>query len=407
MERESGSTSSSPGNGGGEKVRGGDDGASASPSTPTALDTVNATMPNNSITMTNPAAAMTNNHLPSTSSVDAGAAMVSRLSFSGLLNAIDGVAAQEGRLLFLTTNHVNRLSHALIRPGRVDVRCEFKLATAAQMKKIFVSFYKDLPPSVWAASFGNESPRSSLVVAGAEEEEGGRGEGEGDGEEGREEGREEGEEGEDEVSREVLEILKTLPMPPRPNALTPCLNSGVDLKKGGLAKGGAGDDDGDGISNSISNGIGIGSAARADGAAAAAAADHGHIASREQRDASTTTSSILSPLLPPPTLANPKGSASASASSSSSSLSTLQSPQPHHLPHHHHPEDHQGQTGLVDDRTLTALAEVFARRVPEDAVSMAALQGHLMVFKMDPWGAVRQAKERLSREGHLHVHQLC
>lgn len=32
------------------------------------------------------------------------------------------VAAQEGRLLFLTTNHIDRLSSALIRPGRVDVR---------------------------------------------------------------------------------------------------------------------------------------------------------------------------------------------------------------------------------------------------------------------------------------------
>lgn len=44
------------------------------------------------------------------------------LSFSGLLNAIDGVAAQEGRMLFMTTNHLERLSEALVRPGRVDVR---------------------------------------------------------------------------------------------------------------------------------------------------------------------------------------------------------------------------------------------------------------------------------------------
>lgn len=35
-----------------------------------------------------------------------------------LLNALDGVAAAEGRLLFMTTNYIERLDQALIRPGR-------------------------------------------------------------------------------------------------------------------------------------------------------------------------------------------------------------------------------------------------------------------------------------------------
>ena len=39
------------------------------------------------------------------------------VTFSGLLNAIDGVAAQEGKILFVTTNHIERLDEALIRPG--------------------------------------------------------------------------------------------------------------------------------------------------------------------------------------------------------------------------------------------------------------------------------------------------
>jgi chaperone BCS1 len=46
----------------------------------------------------------------------------SGISFSGLLNAIDGVAAQEGRIFFMTTNHVEKLDPALIRPGRCDVK---------------------------------------------------------------------------------------------------------------------------------------------------------------------------------------------------------------------------------------------------------------------------------------------
>ena len=47
----------------------------------------------------------------------------STITFSGLLNAIDGVAAQEGRLLCLTTNRVDRLDPALIRPGASAIYC--------------------------------------------------------------------------------------------------------------------------------------------------------------------------------------------------------------------------------------------------------------------------------------------
>lgn len=45
----------------------------------------------------------------------------SGVTLSGLLNAIDGVAAREGRLLFITSNHAEKLDPALVRPGRVDV----------------------------------------------------------------------------------------------------------------------------------------------------------------------------------------------------------------------------------------------------------------------------------------------
>jgi SpoVK/Ycf46/Vps4 family AAA+-type ATPase len=55
------------------------------------------------------------------------------------------VAAQEGRLLFMTTNHIERLNDALIRPGRVDVRCFLGPATRQQARNLFVSFYRDLP----------------------------------------------------------------------------------------------------------------------------------------------------------------------------------------------------------------------------------------------------------------------
>lgn len=37
-----------------------------------------------------------------------------RLTFSGLLNALDGVASTEARIVFMTTNHVNRCANSLL-----------------------------------------------------------------------------------------------------------------------------------------------------------------------------------------------------------------------------------------------------------------------------------------------------
>ncbi|KAI0779603.1 P-loop containing nucleoside triphosphate hydrolase protein [Fomes fomentarius] len=66
---------------------------------------------------------------------------VNTLSLSGLLNALDGVAASEGRLLFATTNHLERLDPALSRPGRMDVWIEFKNASKWQAEQLFRNFF--------------------------------------------------------------------------------------------------------------------------------------------------------------------------------------------------------------------------------------------------------------------------
>ncbi|KAK3955078.1 P-loop containing nucleoside triphosphate hydrolase protein [Pseudoneurospora amorphoporcata] len=70
-----------------------------------------------------------------------------RLSLSGLLNILDGVASQEGRVLIMTTNHLKKLDKALIRPGRVDMIVEFGRAdkdmTAAIFRAIFAPLEGD------------------------------------------------------------------------------------------------------------------------------------------------------------------------------------------------------------------------------------------------------------------------
>jgi mitochondrial chaperone BCS1 len=63
------------------------------------------------------------------------------ISLSGLLNAIDGVASQEGRVLVMTTNFPEKLDDALVRPGRVDLKIEFTLASRQQIRELFVRMY--------------------------------------------------------------------------------------------------------------------------------------------------------------------------------------------------------------------------------------------------------------------------
>merc|ERR1712159_165695 len=65
----------------------------------------------------------------------------SGVTFSGLLNAIDGVASQEGRIFIMTTNHIEKLDPALIRPGRCDVNVKLCNASKAQVKALFLRFF--------------------------------------------------------------------------------------------------------------------------------------------------------------------------------------------------------------------------------------------------------------------------
>lgn len=63
------------------------------------------------------------------------------VTFSGLLNALDGVASAEERVIFLTTNHIETLDEALVRPGRVDMTVRLGEATRYQSARLWQRFY--------------------------------------------------------------------------------------------------------------------------------------------------------------------------------------------------------------------------------------------------------------------------
>ena len=81
-----------------------------------------------------------------------------RLSLSGLLNILDGVASQEGRVLIMTTNHVDKLDKALIRPGRVDMIVKFDRADHGMTAEIFKAIFAPLE--------GDDTPPSPTIVNG-------------------------------------------------------------------------------------------------------------------------------------------------------------------------------------------------------------------------------------------------
>ena len=79
----------------------------------------------------------------------------SLISLSALLNALDGIGAWEGRLLFVTTNQCEALNPSLQHTGRMDIHIELGLASRYQIGELFKQFYLPTPRTstiLWSLS---------------------------------------------------------------------------------------------------------------------------------------------------------------------------------------------------------------------------------------------------------------
>jgi len=101
---------------------------------------------------------------------DAAYKGLNRLTFSGLLNAIDGVTSTEGRIVFMTTNYVDRLDPALIRPGRVDCTEYIGHCSFNQLVSMYSKFYPhesvDLAAKFATSVIELDAPVSAAQVQG-------------------------------------------------------------------------------------------------------------------------------------------------------------------------------------------------------------------------------------------------
>tara|TARA_Y100000389_G_C17442328_1_gene509383 strand:+ start:613 stop:1806 length:1194 start_codon:yes stop_codon:yes gene_type:complete len=74
------------------------------------------------------------------------------ISFSVLLNALDGMSSKDGLITFMTTNYVDHLDSALIRPGRIDHFVKFGYANKDQTHEMFNNFFpnnSEIFTSLW------------------------------------------------------------------------------------------------------------------------------------------------------------------------------------------------------------------------------------------------------------------
>jgi ATP-dependent 26S proteasome regulatory subunit len=62
-------------------------------------------------------------------------------NLSYLLNMLDGIHECSGRILIMTTNKVDVLDKALIRPGRIDIKLHFKKCSAYDVSKMIEKFW--------------------------------------------------------------------------------------------------------------------------------------------------------------------------------------------------------------------------------------------------------------------------
>ncbi|KAF3766176.1 P-loop containing nucleoside triphosphate hydrolase protein [Cryphonectria parasitica EP155] len=90
----------------------------------------------------------------------------SSLSLSGLLNVLDGVASQEGRIVLMTSNFAERLDRALVRPGRIDRMIFLGNISQRSAELMFMRMYDG--DSLLATSH-DDTQAARVSVAGEEE----------------------------------------------------------------------------------------------------------------------------------------------------------------------------------------------------------------------------------------------
>lgn len=65
-----------------------------------------------------------------------------RLTLGCILNTIDGVLEQHGRIMIISSNYPDKLDKALVRPGRIDIKIDFTKCTSEMIVEMLEYFFR-------------------------------------------------------------------------------------------------------------------------------------------------------------------------------------------------------------------------------------------------------------------------
>ncbi|KAK8080230.1 hypothetical protein PG997_008048 [Apiospora hydei] len=68
----------------------------------------------------------------------------SECTLSGILNVLDGVGSQEGRIVIMTTNFPDELDEALVRPGRIDKKIYIGYISRKSCEEMFIRMFRPI-----------------------------------------------------------------------------------------------------------------------------------------------------------------------------------------------------------------------------------------------------------------------
>lgn len=86
-----------------------------------------------------------------------------RVSMSGLLNVLDGNLTPHGVISILTTNHIESLDDAVLRPGRIDLTEEFSYLTQDQLERTCKHFMGYIPENLPAITQDNKITPAEIL----------------------------------------------------------------------------------------------------------------------------------------------------------------------------------------------------------------------------------------------------
>jgi chaperone BCS1 len=87
------------------------------------------------------------------------------ITLSTLLNLIDGVTSTHGRITVMTTNHVERVDYALVRPGRCDVHLHMEKCDTGQIEYMYQMFFRSSPSKQQLDRLSAKPPDAALSPA--------------------------------------------------------------------------------------------------------------------------------------------------------------------------------------------------------------------------------------------------